>query len=177
MVAISLLAIATSFLPQIVFGRAPSVLIGGGGGGNGSVALIPHVGKHSVGLTAFELALTPNRYLYARQSGCPTGYAPCTGDPTSCCPVGGECCLSQDGTRFVHLFSWRSLFSYLCSFIGCCPRGQFCYSTGCCDDGEFGCSGNTCCPRGSVCCSGKIHFSSALGHLFNRTPFFSLCET
>lgn len=107
--AISVLALLASLVSQdVVYAqrRTPSVFLGGG---NGTIALIPQVGKHSSGLTAFELGLQPNRFLHPRQSGCPSGYGPCQGDPTSCCPIGGACCLSQNGTcnfssvSFTHL--------------------------------------------------------------------------
>ena len=47
----------------------------------------------------FEVATNPlaalsMRHVFPRQGGCISGYATCRGH-TSCCPVGGECCVSS----------------------------------------------------------------------------------
>jgi len=39
-------------------------------------------------------------------------------------------------------------------WIGCCPGGYYCYSTGCCQTGYTGCAGNSCCSPTESCCIG-----------------------
>jgi hypothetical protein len=104
--------------------------------------------RRSFGVKQLQLRTPSSRVvggLFARQSGCESGYTPCLGDPESCCPP--DCLECGDNTATCCVIGWCSrFFLHSASFI-ISYKGSFC-STDSSGQQACECFGSSC-PDGS----------------------------